>query len=159
MKCPIVQDLETNLIEIRDFVFIELLRVGHHVKHVGVFRTQRGREDAFVGIPEIPCCDGFAIGPLGVAPKVEGVNRSARRNIPTLRDTGNRMKIMRVFRDQSFEQRHDNVMFGHTGDDLWIEFLWLGAVALVKNLLAVTAFHASLALTTSCEEQQSKNEC
>ena len=47
------------------------------------------------------------------------------------------MKIVRVFRDETFEEGGDNVVLTDAIDDLRVEILHFLAVAFMKNLLAI----------------------
>src|ERR1035438_9313615 len=65
--------------------------------------------------------------------------------VPTLGNTRHRVQIMRIFRNQAFEQRHDDVVLRDTGYRLRINVLGFSAVAAMENLLAVAACDAGFA--------------
>ena len=66
---------------------------------------------------------------------------------------------MRILRHQSFKKRLQNVALRHPGDSLRIEILRFGAVAPVKDLVAVALRHAASARdATGRRHQQSGAE-
>src|SRR5437870_12931536 len=74
---------------------------------------------------------------------MESIGLAVLRNVPTLRHSGHGMQIVRVFRNQSFEQGGDDVVLRHAGHNLRVHVLRFGAVAVKQNLLAV-------AITDAC---------
>ena len=68
---------------------------------------------------------------------MERVSPGVLGNVPTLRHAGHGMQIVRVFRDQSFEQGGNDVVLRHTGHNVRVHVLGFGAVAAKQNLLAV----------------------
>jgi len=88
--------------------------------------------------------DRLAIGPLCVMPQVKRVNLFVRQNIPALRHTGDRMQIVRVLGNETFQQRGNDVERANAVHDLWIEILHFLTVSFVQNLQPIAFFDVGL---------------
>src|SRR5258708_37261896 len=64
------------------------------------------------------------------------------------------MEIIRRFRHQSFDERHDNVMLDIADDGMRIEILRLGAIADVQNLIAIASLDTRLMFATAGQKRK-----
>ncbi|MBI2752807.1 MAG: hypothetical protein HYX46_04735 [Betaproteobacteria bacterium] len=88
--------------------------------------------------------------------QVKRVHGAVGRNVPALRLPGNRREVLRILGDKVLDQALKNVVLGHALHDVRVEFLRVGFVALVQDLLLVADAHSRGRLAAAGEEKQSR---
>ena len=96
--------------------------------------------------------DRVTIRPLCVMPEMKCINLFVRRNVPALGYTGDGMQIVRIFGNETLQERGNDVERTNAVHDLRIEVLNFLAVALVQNLEPVPSFDVGFDAMTR-EEQ------
>ena len=141
-----VRGFETDLGEIGDLAVIVFAGVDdlHIVEaHAGVRRSERGLEDALVGQQEILRGDGVAVAPLRVVTQMEGVRAPAVGDVPVFGHAGDGVEVPGVLRDESLEERVEDVALGFADDGLRVETSGVAAVAPEEDLFVVALADAT----------------
>jgi hypothetical protein len=73
--------------------------------------------------------------------------------IPALRDAGFRLECVRVFRDQPFKQRGDDIALGDAGHHMRVQPLRFGAVARVQDARAIALHDVRFAIAAGGEAE------
>ena len=115
-----------------------------------------------IGFGKVLRDDRVAIGPLCVMPEMKRINLFVRRNVPALGYTGDGMQIVRIFGNETLQERGNDVERADTVYDLRIEILDFLAVALVQNLEPVASFDVGFGTMTreeqTCAERENAGE-
>ena len=120
----IIRGLDAHLCEVADLALVELPCVDDlHVREAcgRILRAERGQEDAALGFDEIARGDGVAVAPAGVVAQVKGVHLAVGRDVPRCGDTRDGVQVLGVLRDESLEERVEDVAFRFADDRLRVE--------------------------------------
>jgi hypothetical protein len=111
-----------------------------------------------IGFGKVLRDDRVAIGPLCVMPEMKRLILFVGRNVPALGYTGDGMQIVRIFGNETLQERGNDVERADTVYDLRIEILDFLAVALVQNLEPVPSFDVGFGAMTREEQTRAERE-
>jgi hypothetical protein len=130
-----IGSLEAGLRKIVELALVVVLGAHDVPEHVGVFRAERRRDHALVALDEIVGRDRVAVRPLGIGAEVEGVDETVGGDLPFFGYAGDDVEL-RVLADETLEKREGETMLGDARDNLEVEVLRLGGVAVEQDFFA-----------------------
>ena len=145
----VVEGRDADVIEICNLSLMIWFSVFEGVEHVGVLSSKVGREDALVAVDKVVRREGVAVSPACIFTEEEGVGALVLRNFPSLGDAGSGLKCLWVWGQESFKKPLEYFVFYNTVDEMWVEFVGLGAIGDEEDLLLIAKFDWSNAFAAT----------